>query len=139
MKRWLGWFLLAVGIGFLLWIPHRPISVLPCAGAVLRTPSEFVSHGRRALPDTGLALARARAAPRNLFATPFTLLTRNITDEDGPPWLDYRGPPDPIACSHRLVTVCKAADQAGSQRGETLPEIQDARSANSSWGFFNSL
>jgi hypothetical protein len=122
MKRWLGWFLLAVGIGFLLWIPHRPVSVPPCAGAALRTQNEFVSNWCRALRDAVLALAWSRAGPRNLFATAFTLLIRNITDEDGPPWLDYRGPPGPNACSHRLVTVCKAAGQAGSQRGEDFPQ-----------------
>lgn len=121
MKRWLGWFLLAVGIGFLVWTPHRSVSVPPCAEAVLCTPNEFVSNGCRALRASGLALVRSRAGPRNLFATPFTLLTRNITDEDSPPWLDYRGPPAPNACSHRLVTICKAAGQAGSQRGEDFP------------------
>ena len=26
MKRWLCWLLLAVGVVFLLWIPHRPVS-----------------------------------------------------------------------------------------------------------------
>lgn len=121
MKRWLGWFLLAVGIGFLLWIPHRPASVPPCAGVVVRTHNDFLSNWCRAWRNAGLALARSRAGPRSLFTTAFARATRNITDEGGPPWLDYRGPPGANACGRRLVMACKAAGQAGSQKAEDFP------------------
>jgi hypothetical protein len=139
MKRWLGWFLLAVGIGFLLWIPHRPVSVSPCAGAVLHTPNELVSNWCRALRDAGLALAQSRAGSRNLFATALTLLTRNITDEDGPPWLDYRGPPGRKMLA---VTVClqfvRPPARQAKRRG-LAPKFRAPRVQIQPPEFFNTL
>ena len=120
MKRWLCWLLLAVGVVFLLGIPLR--SHLPPQdrqdGSVL-SQNEFVSMGCRALRAASAAFAPCRANPLEFFATrEFGWLIAGITDEDGPPWLDYRGPPGPNACHRGLVKGCKASGQAGSLRGE---------------------
>ena len=126
MKRWLCWLLLAVGLVFLLGIPHRPVRLhLPPQDRQDRsvlTQNEFVSMGFRALRAASPAFARSRVSPLEFLATrEFGRLIAGITDEDGPPWLDYRGPPGPNACHLGLVTSCKASGQDGSPRGEHLP------------------
>jgi hypothetical protein len=117
MKRWLGWLFCAVGLVFLLCIPHRPVSppsYPPVAGdpSVL-SPNEFVFTWCRVLRAASPAFPRNRAGPLEFFATHSAFL---ITDDNGPPWLDHRGPPGPNACSQDLVTSCKGAGQAGSLR-----------------------
>lgn len=131
MKRWLDWFLLAVAAVF-LWISHRLVRVPPGAAAAVRTQNEFVSNVWRALRGAGLVLGRSRAGPRNLFAPAFAWASWNITDEGGPPWLDYRGPPGPNACSNLLVAACKSAGQAGagSQKGEDFPRNSELPECN---------
>lgn len=114
MKRWLCWLLLAVGVLFLLGIPHRP----PQHRSVL-SHKEFVSMGCRALRAASPALARSRASPLEFFATrEFGWLIAGTTDEDGPPWLDYRGPPGPNARHRGLVTSCQVSGQVGSLMAE---------------------
>src|ERR1700674_3437588 len=105
MKRWLCWLFFAVGVVFLLSIPHRPVSSYlhpPAAGdrSVL-SQNEFVSTWCRALRAARPAFPRNRAGPREPFATHSVFL---ITDDDGPPWLDVRGPPGPNGCRQDLVT-----------------------------------
>lgn len=126
MKRWLCWLLLAVGVVFLLGIPHRPVrSHLPPQDRQDRSvlsQDEFVSMGCCALRAASPAFARSRVSPLEFFATrEFGWLITGVTNEDGPPWLDYRGPPGPNACHRGLITSCKASGQAGSPRGEHLP------------------
>jgi hypothetical protein len=121
MKRWLCSFLLAVGIAFLLWIPHRAVNAhLRPQGAgdrsVLRQ-SALVFTGCRALRAPSPVFFRNRAGPLEFLATQFGFL---IGDDVGPPWWDYRGPPGPNGCRPALVTDCKAAGQGGSLRGRTF-------------------
>jgi len=114
MKRWLGWLFLAVGVVFLLWIPHRPVSPPPCPPAAgdhsVLGQNEFVSTWCRALRAASPAFPQNRAGPLEFFATHSGFL---ITDDNGPPWLDRRGPPGPNACSQDLVTSCEAAGKDG--------------------------
>ena len=123
MKRWLCWLLLAIGVVFLLWIRHGPVRLhLPPQDRSVLSQNEFVSMGCRALRAASPAFARSRASPMEFFATrELGWLIVDIPDEDGPPWLDYRGPPGPNACHRGLVMTCKASGQAGSLRGEHLP------------------
>jgi hypothetical protein len=130
MKRWLCWLFLVVGVGFLLRIPRRPVSpyLRPQAAgnqSVLHH-NELVSSWCRALRAATPASLRQRAGPLEFFATQFGFLTTGITDDDGPPWLDDRGPP---GRSHDLVTSCKAAGQAASTSG-TLPARNSGRPAD---------
>jgi hypothetical protein len=123
MKRWLCWLFLAVGVVFLLWIPHRPVSppsYPPAAGdqSVL-SQNEFVFTWCRVLRAASPTFPRNRAGPLEFFATHSAFL---ITDNNGPPWLDHRGPPGPNARSQDLVTSCKAAGQAGSPTGGTFKQ-----------------
>jgi hypothetical protein len=94
----------------LLWIPHRPVSShLHRQGA-----GDQSVLSQNELRVASSAFPRNRAGPLELFATHWVFL---ITDDDGPPWLDYRGPPGPDACSHQdLGTSCKAASQVSSLR-----------------------
>ena len=120
MKRWLCSFCLALGVVFLLGIPQRCVRpyLHPHAvgdRSVLRQ-NEFVFTWRRALP----AANPDRADPSEFFATEFGFLIRDITDDDGPPWLDYRGPPGANACTQGWVTSCKAASHLGSLSGSLL-------------------
>ena len=126
MKRWLCWLLLAVGVVFLLGISHRPVRPhLPPQDRQDRSvlsQNEFVSMACRALRVANAAFARSRISPLEFFATKkFGWLIAGNTGEDGPPWLDYRGPPGPNACHRGLVTSCKASGQAGSPWREHPP------------------
>ena len=136
MKRWRCWLFFAVGVVFLLWIALRPVSPClhpPVAGdRSVVSQNEFVSTWCRALRVASPAYPRNRAGPRESFATHPVF----ITDEDGPPWLDYRGPPGPNGCSQDLVTSSKAAGQAGSL-GRNLFRQNSARTQNRR--FCNSL
>jgi hypothetical protein len=100
MKRWLCWLFLAVGVVFLLWIPHRLVSAHPYPPAAgyqsVLSQNEFVSTWCRAWRAASPAFPRNRAGPLEFFATHSAFL---ITDDNGPPWLDHRGPPGPNACS----------------------------------------
>ncbi len=127
MKRWLCWLFLAVGLVFLLRTPHRPVS--PCLrpqaarDQSVLSQKEFASTWCRALRAASPGFARNRACPQGFSAAQFRLLITDITDEDGPPWLDCRGPPGPDGCSHDLVTSWQAASQVGSLiiRGGKFP------------------
>lgn len=123
MKRWLCRLLLVVGVIFLVGFPYRPVrSHLPRQDRSVLSQNEFVSIGRRALRVANAAFARSRVSPFEFFTTrELGLLLADITDEDGPPWLDYRGPPGPNACHRCLVTSWKASGQAGSPKREHLP------------------
>lgn len=126
MKRWLCWLLLAVGVVFLLGIPHRPLRPhVPPQDRQDRSvlsQDEFVSRGCCALRAVSPAFARSRTSPLEFFATrELGLLLADITDEDGSPWLDDRGPPGPNACHRGLIKSCKASGQAGSLRVEDFP------------------
>ena len=123
MKRWLRWLLLAVPVLFFLGMPHRPVRPhLPPQHRSVLSQKEFVFIGCRALWAVSPALARSRASPLEFFATrEFGWLIAGTPDEDGPPWLDYRGPPGPNACHRGLVTSCEASGQAGSLIGEHFP------------------
>lgn len=124
MKRWLCWLFLAVGVVFLLWIPHRPVSPPPYPPAAgdhsVLSQNEFVSIRCRSLRAVNPAFPRNRAGQLEFFATHSAFL---ITDDNGPPGLDHRGPPGPNACSQDLVTSCKAPGQAGSLTGEISNKI----------------
>ncbi len=137
MKRWLGWLFLAVGVVMLLWIAHRPVSPPLHRQAIgdrsVLSQSEFVSTWCRALRAASPAFPRNRASPLEFFAASSAFW---IMDDDGPPWLDYRGPPGPNACSQYLVTSCKAASQVSSLRCRTFQQ-NSWRIQN--YGFFNSL
>jgi hypothetical protein len=144
MKRWLCWLLLAVGVVFLLWIPHCPLRPhLPPQDRSVLSHKEFVSIGCRALRAMRPACAQSRASPSEFFATrEFGGLIAGITDEDGPPWLDYRGPPGPNACHRCLVTSCKASGLPGSLRGEYFPakfSTSGGKFKTRNTGFFNTL
>jgi hypothetical protein len=123
MKRWLCWLFLVVGV-VLLENPHRLVSppsylYLQAVNQSVLHDNGFVSTWCRALQTACPTFTRNRAGPREFFAaTQFGFL---ITDDDGPPWLDYRGPPGPYACHRGLVTSCKASGQAGSLRVEHFP------------------
>jgi hypothetical protein len=107
MKRWLCSLFLALGVIFLLWIPQRCVRphLHPHAAGdrLVLSQNEFVFTWCRALP----AANPDRAGPSEFFATEFGFLIADIADDDGPPWLDYRGPPGPNACSQGLVTVAR--------------------------------
>lgn len=136
MKRWLCSLLLAVGVVFLLWIPHRSVRPhLPpqAAGdrAILRQ-NEFVSAWCRALRATSPAFSQIRAGPSEFFTTKFGFVITDIAEDEGPPWLDDRGPPGPNTCSHQdLVTSCKAAGQASSLKKSTSQRNSATAEANS--------
>lgn len=102
MKRWWCWLFLAVGVVMLLRVPHRPLSTHVHRQAAedrsVLSQSEFVSTYCGALRAVSSAFHRNRAGPLKFFATRAAFL---ITDDGSPPWLDYRGPPDPSACSHQ--------------------------------------
>ena len=133
MKRWLCSFFLAVGVVFLLWIPHR--SVRPhlhpqaTANRSVLSQNEFVST-RRALQAASPTFPRSRVGPVEFFAPAFGFLITDIADDDALPWLDYRGPPGPNACNQGLVTGCKAARQVGSLTGSTFQRNSGPRRAN---------
>ena len=108
----------------LLWILHRPVSSHRHRQSVrdqsVLSQSEFISIGCRALRTASSSFPRNRAGPLEFFVTRSAFL---ITDDDGPPWLEYRGPPGPNVRSHQdLVTGCKAASQAGSPRWRTFQQ-----------------
>ena len=138
MKRWLCSLLLAVGVVFVLWIPHRSVllHLHPQDRSVLGR-HEFVSTWCRALRAAIPAFAQSRASPLEFFASEFGRLNLAITDDDGPPWLGYRGPPGTnISVRQDLVTSCKAAGQAGSLTGSTFQPKFRASRANSKLGVF---
>ena len=120
MKRWLCSLLLAAGVAFLLWIPHRAVTahLHPQAkrDRSVLSWSALVSSGYRALRTASPVLLGIRARPLEIFATQYG----SLIAEDGPPWLDHRGPPGPNACRQALVTNCKAAGSAGSLRRQTF-------------------
>ena len=124
MKRGLCALFLAVGVLFLLWIPH--FSVRPhlhpraAGGRSVLSQNEFVSTRCRALRAANPAFPCSRAGPSEFFATEFGFWITDIADEDGPAWLDDRGPPGPNTCSQGSLTSCKAASQVGSLRGSTF-------------------
>gem|GEM_PF-4941572 len=119
MKRWLYSLLLAVGVVFFLWIPHRPLGprVHPQDRSVLLSQSGVVSTGCQGLGAAPPAFLRSRAGPLEFF-TGFGFLIRGIVDDVPCRW-EYRGPPSPNVCSRRdLLMICQAAHQGGS-----LPEV----------------
>jgi hypothetical protein len=122
MKRWLCSLWLAVGVMFLLWMPHRCVrpQLHPQDQSVL-SQKEFVSTWIRALRATNPAFIQSRAGPLEFFATEFGLSVVAITSDDGPPWLDSRGPPALRCAIKTRSLVCKAAGQAGSQTGRHSP------------------
>jgi hypothetical protein len=134
MKRWLYSFLLAVGVVFLLWIPHHAVSahLHPQAkrGRSVLSRSVLVSSGYRALRTASPVFLGNRAGPLEIFATQYGSLLAN----DGLTWLDHRGPPGTNMCRQALVTNCKAAGPAGSLRGALSAEIPGRRRANSNHG-----
>lgn len=138
MKRWLCSLLLAVGVIFLLWISHRSLlpHLHPQDRSVLRQHG-FVSTWCRALRAAIPAFKLSRASPLEFFARQFGRLILAITDDDGPPWLDYRGPPGTnISARQNLVTSCKAAGQAGSLTGSTFqPKFRASRRRIQTWAF----
>lgn len=122
MKRWLCGVFLVVGVVFLLWNPHRPVSLPPYPrNQSVLSHNEFVLTWCPALRAASPSFRRNRGGSLEFFAIQFAFLIVDITNE-GPPWLDYRGPPGPYACSHPLVTGCQAAGQAGSQSGTPAPK-----------------
>ena len=139
MKRWLCALLLAVGVVFVLWIPHRSVllHLHPQDRSVLGQ-HEFVSTWCRALRAASPAFAQSRAGPWEFFATELGLFIMAITDDDGPPWRGYRGPPGTnISVRQDLVTSCKAAGQAGNLTGSTFqPKFRASRGRNSKQGFW---
>jgi hypothetical protein len=119
MKRWLCSLLLAAGVAFLLWIPHRAVTAhLPRAkgNRSVLSRSALVSSGCQALRTASPVFLGNRAGPLEIFATQYG----SLVADDGPPWLDHRGPPGPNACSQALPTNCKAPGPAGSLRGSTF-------------------
>jgi hypothetical protein len=135
MKRWLCSLLLAAGVAFLLWIPHRPVTAhlhpqIRRDRSVL-SRSALVSSEYRALRTVSPALLGNRVVPE-IFATQY----ESLIADDGPPWLDHRGPPGPNACRQVLFTNCKAAGPAGSLkvqifRGNSGPPEGEFKP----WGF----
>ena len=127
MKRWLCWLLLAVGVVFLLGIPHGPLRPhVPPQDRQDRSvlsQDELVSRGCCALRAVSPAFARSRANPLEFLATgEFEWLIAAVTDEDGPPWLDYRAPPGPNACHRGLVRYELQGFWPGWQpKGEHFP------------------
>lgn len=122
MKRWLCSLLLAVEVVFLLCISHRSLlpHLHPQDQSVLGQ-REFVSTWCRALPAAIPAFAQSRASPLEFFASEFGRLNAANTDDNGPPWLDYRGPPGTnISVLQDLFRSCKAAGQAGGLTGSTF-------------------
>jgi hypothetical protein len=124
MKQWLCWFFLAVGVVMLLWILHRPVSShlhrQSAGDQSVLSQSEFVSTWCVALRTASSSFPRNRAGPLEFFLTRSAFL---ITDDGGPPWLNYRGLPGPNVSSHQdLVTGCKAASQAGSPKWRTFQQ-----------------
>ena len=120
MKRWLCGVLLVVGVLFLLWNLHRPLSPppYPLKQSVL-SHNEFVLTWCPVLRAASPSFRQNRRGSLEFFAIQFAFLIADISNE-GPPWLDYRGPPGPHA--HPLVTGCQAAGQAGSQSGTLAPK-----------------
>ena len=121
MKRWLCSLLLALGVIFLLWIPHRSVRPYLHSQAAedrsLLRQNEFVSTCCRAVQAASPAFPQIRAGPSEFFVTEFGFVITDIAEDEGPPWLDDRGPPGPNTCSHQdLLTSCKAAGQAGSPK-----------------------
>lgn len=119
MKRWLCSLLLAAGVALLIWIPHRAVTahLHPQAkrDRSVLSQSALVSSGYRALRTASPVLLGNRAGPLKIFATQYG----SLIADDGPPWLDHRGPPGPHA-RQPLVTNCKAAGPAGSLKGQTF-------------------
>ena len=117
MKRWFYSLLLAVGVVFFLWIPHRPPDprVHPQDRSAL-SQSTVVSTWCQDLGAATPAFLRSRAGPLEIFLIQYGSL---IADDDSS-WLDRRGPPGANACRQTSVTNCKAAGPAGSPRGQTL-------------------
>lgn len=120
MKRWLCSLCLGLGVVLLLCIPQvcvRPHVHPHLAGdrSVLSL-NEFVFTWRPALPVAN----PDRAGPSELFATEFRFLITDIVNDDGPPWLTYRGPPVPNACRQGWVTTSQAAGHIGSLNGSTF-------------------
>ena len=119
-KWWLCSLLLAVGVVFLLWIVHRPISPPAAGNPSVLSQNEFVFISCRASPAASPAFPQIRAGPSEFFASKFGFVITDIAEDEGPPWLDDRGPPGPNTCSHQdLVTSCKAAGQASSLKKST--------------------
>lgn len=130
MKQWLCSLLLAIGVVFLLGISHhsvrRHLHPQAAGDRSALNQNEFVSSWCRALWAASPTFAPNRAAPWEFFATQFGSLIADVVD-DGPPWLDDRGPPAPNAGSQESVRW-KVAGQVGqlsestSQQDSAAPE-----------------
>ena len=124
MKRWLCSLLLAVGVAFLTWISYRSSCLRPHPQAAVDRSVvhqiEFVFTWCRAVKAASSAFPQIRAGPSEFFVTKFGFVITDIAEDEGPPWLDDRGPPGPNTCSHQdLITSCKAAGQASSLKKST--------------------
>jgi hypothetical protein len=138
MKRWLCSLLLAVGVIFLLWISHR--SLLPHLHPQDRSvlgQHGFVSIWCRALRAAIPAFAQSRASPLEFFAREFGRLILAITDDDGPPWLDYRGPPGTnISVRQNLAYELQGCWPGRQPNGEHFPaKFRASRGRIQTWGF----
>ena len=99
MKRACAWFSVWMAVVFLLLTLYPSISLHHRQPSVWDRPvlcsSELGSTWFRALRAASPACTRSRAGPLEFAASHSGFL---ITDDASPPWLDYRGPPDPSAC-----------------------------------------
>jgi hypothetical protein len=121
MKRWLCSLWLAVGVMFLLWMPHRCVrpQLHPQDQSVL-SQKEFVSTWSRALRATSPAFIQSRVGPLEFFATKFGLSVVAITRDDGPPWLDSRGPPGPETRNQDSAASLQGCWPSRQPKGEAL-------------------
>jgi hypothetical protein len=120
------WLLACVGIvclPFSLHLeagPHRQPQVANQSAEQSRESVPFSSH--QILPTPNRKLIRPRASPGHFFCPPDLFFCLGFLGADdvspkGPPWLNYRGPPD--TCSGASVS-CKVAGQTSSPRARVL-------------------
>jgi len=133
MKPWLCWLVLVVGIVFLLGSPRRLVSPPPypqtAGNPAMLHHNEFVSTCCRALQAASLVFTRNRAGPLEFFEARFGFL---ITDDNGPLWLDYRGPPGPNPRSQLWLLVVRLLARSAAQAGPSpeIPALQPTKTKN---------
>ena len=115
MKRWLYSLFFAIGVVMLLWIAHHPVH-----SPVYPQDRSLLSRRELVFTAPSPALSRSRLGPGEFFAIEFALNT-DIAVEEGPPWLDYRGPPGPNACRHDFAHSLQGCRPGWQPQGSDSP------------------
>ena len=144
--RW-GWMLAWIAVVCLL-------SSL-AAGASMNPASSFEKHSvacsRESRPPSSCPSLRvlsedwirSRAGPQKIFLTPEVLLRAEDLDPEGPPWLEFRGPPGKYRALGDLAGCwSRKSRPQPSREGYTTPRrgfFACLPVRNESPGFFNRL